>query len=362
MKTGVQYNAPLQLTSIAEGGFSYAEIPYEVIRQNALPTYQKSKESNHVLMVSGLSYPLKDLTPEILYDMLVTCQQYQGNYIVLDTLDCPAGILEEIVEECSMMLNDFEIPLFLENGCDQKRGGFFHNAYSEAADLIAIADYCNRLCERPIIGIAINIGYANLVTKNIRKLLNSCSRYLCLIHANDNDGFHNDAQMPYTFTKGRGDLTTDWFRVLREMIDMEFGGWLIFDTKGLFARAPQCLHTQMIRLQHSITETWQAQFTFEKRVLDQPDKELILFGAGQMLVDYLNTLGKKYPPAFAVDNGQERWGTQVRGVPVRDPKAILEVPPEKRNVVVCCMYYDAIETQLKAMGVEYEEFIDKYYI
>ena len=113
---------------------------------------------------------------------------------------------------------------------------------------------------------------------------------------------------------------------------------------------------------HAIVKEWQDQFTFVERVLNKPDKKLILFGAGQMLWDYMDTIGDKYPPYFAVDNGKMRWGTKVCGVDVKAPSAILDVSAEERNVVICCMYYDAISAQLKAMGVEHSEFQDRYFV
>ena len=41
MLAGVQLSDGLKLEAIADGGFSYAEIPYEIIEKNELPTYKK---------------------------------------------------------------------------------------------------------------------------------------------------------------------------------------------------------------------------------------------------------------------------------------------------------------------------------
>ena len=65
MLKGIQYRAPLSLETIAEGGFSYAEIPYEVLANNALPTYKKKAGDNRILMVSGLICELHGLTPDL---------------------------------------------------------------------------------------------------------------------------------------------------------------------------------------------------------------------------------------------------------------------------------------------------------
>lgn len=363
MLSGVQYNVPLDLEAIADGGFSYAEIPYEVIEKGELPVYRKEKGDQRILRVSGFTYPLQQLSCDKLYEMLEACKRFQGNYIVLETMNCDPGILEVIVEECAMMLTDYGIPLFLENGCKgDDVCGYLHNTYSDAANLIKISDYCNRLCERPMIGICYNVGYGNLLAQNIPSQIHQCREYLCMIHANDNGGTKNEKQMPYTFTKGRGDLVTDWYHIIGELIRMDFQGWMIFDTIGLFARCPKVLQTSFMRIQCALVREWESQYTFAERVLGKPDKKLILFGAGQMLVDYMREFGEKYPPYFAVDNGQARWGTEYMGVPIKHPKEILQVPEEERNVVICCMYYDAIGAQLREMGVEYEEFHDRYYV
>lgn len=363
MLAGVQYHAPLSLEAIADAGFSYAEIPYEVIEGEGLPTYEKKEGENRLLRVSGFLYPLHKLTPEKLYEMLEACKAYQGNYIVLETMNCESGIFEEVAEECYGMIEDFGIPIFLENGCQgDDASGYVHNEYSDVTGLIRIANFCNRLCDRPMVGICYNIGYGNLLAKNIRSQLYQCREYLCMVHANDNGGRYNDKQMPYTFTKGRGDLVTDWYHIVGELIRMDFQGWMIFDTTGLFARCPKKLQTQFMRLQYALVKEWESQYTFAERVLGRSDKKLILFGAGQMLVDYMREFGEEYPPYFAVDNVQSRWNTEYMGVSIKSPNEILQVPEEERNVVICCMYYDAIGAQLREMGVEYEEFHDRYFV
>lgn len=363
MLSGVQYMPSLKMEAIAEGGFSYAEIPYELIERNGLPTYEKKEGESRLLRVSGLTYPLQDVVSDKLYALLEACKKYQGNYLVLETMNCKPGILEEIVEECAMMLVDYGIPIFIENGCQgDDISGYIHSVYSDVSGLKRIADYCNRLCERPMVGICYNIGYGNLLAKNIRSQLHQCREYLCMIHANDNGGMKNDRQMPYTFTKGRGELVTDWYHIIGQLIRMDFQGWMIFDTIGLFGRCPEKLQTQFIRLLRGLVTEWESQYTFAERVLNQPDKKLILFGAGQMLGHYMRVFGEKYPPYFAVDNGPARWNTEIMGVPVRNPQEILAVPEEERNVVICCMYYDAIGTQLREMGITYNEFQDRYFV
>ena len=82
----------------------------------------------------------------------------------------------------------------------------------------SIAEYCNRLCDTAIVGISINVGYSNLLAKNVRSQIDQCSEYLCMIHANDNGGVYNEKQMPFTFTRGRGNLITDWYHIIGRLL------------------------------------------------------------------------------------------------------------------------------------------------
>lgn len=95
--------------------------------------------------------------------------------------------------------------------------------------------------------------------------------------------------------------------------------------------------------------------TFNQRYVhsfqDAADKEIILFGAGLMAEDYMKRFGKKYPPAFLVDNNPEKWGTRKCGIEVRNPVEILSVPAGRRKLFLCNVYYKQIEQQLKGMGI-----------
>lgn len=363
MILGIQYAEPLLLEHIADAGFSYAEIPYEILEEHKLPVYKKQEQDGKILQVSGLCYPLAKTTPEKMYEILSAAKDYQANYIVLETIGCQEEQFTGLVEECCSMISDFGIPVLLENGMlGDDVNGYLHSVYSDARNLVEFARFGNRLCDRPLIGICINIGYLNILAKNVQSQLEQCSRYLCAVHVNDNDGTYNSMQMPYTFTQGRGTLTTNWPHIIGALIRMEYNGWLVFDTRGLFRNSPVELQVQFMRMLWRIALTWQEQFAFEEKILNQPKKKLILFGAGKMASNYMEIFGEKYRPAFIVDNVEARWGTECCGIPVYNPQEILQVPKEERNVLICCMYYNEIGAQLRQMGVEYHEFIDHYYL
>lgn len=89
-------------------------------------------------------------------------------------------------------------------------------------------------------------------------------------------------------------------------------------------------------------------------------KKIILFGAGLMFEDYMKKYGDRYRPAFLVDNDENKWGRSRMGIPIREPKEILEVPVEKRRLIICSYYYREISTQLEEMGIhDYKVYVQE---
>ena len=182
-----------------------------------------------------------------------------------------------------------------------------------------------------------------------------------MVHMNDNDGFHDDRQMPLTFTTGRGARSTDIFRLIGALNRNKFRGWIVFDTKGLFDRCPVSLQGSFLRLMRRLVEEWEDQMLLEMK-LDQPRKQLILFGTGRMAYNYMCEWSHKYPPAFMVDNNPKLWDKEYYGVPIRKPEAILEIPEDQRNVFICNQYYGPVGEQLTKMGISYQLYNDNYYM
>lgn len=93
---------------------------------------------------------------------------------------------------------------------------------------------------------------------------------------------------------------------------------------------------------------------------DVKDKKIILFGAGLMFEDYMKKYGDKYRPAFLVDNDENKWGRSRMGILIRSPEEILEVPEEKRKLIICSYYYREISEQLDKMGIrDYKVYVQE---
>ena len=91
---------------------------------------------------------------------------------------------------------------------------------------------------------------------------------------------------------------------------------------------------------------------------DCKGKKIILFGAGMMFEDYMQKYGSKYRPDFLVDNDSDKWGRFRKGIKICSPQKILEIPKEKRRLIICSFYYKEISKQLDEMGIlDYKVYV-----
>jgi sugar phosphate isomerase/epimerase len=350
----------LKLQHVSEAQFDYMEY-----RQEDFVSLSKEAQQENcgIIPVSGFEVKLDGLDAQGFFDAMVLTEQSGAAYLLLQTTGCRTkDTLYQILEDSAMAIADFEGEIYIENGfLGDDLHGYTYSTYSTSNDLLEVCRYGNRLVGKEVFKAALNVGYANLLEKNVRRMIDDLGTALGLIHVSDNDGRSNLRQMPYTFTTGRGVQSTDWKRILGAMMKIPFDGWLIFDTVGLFQRIPEDLQLPMLKLLKEIEKSWIRQYHFEDLICE-PGKKIILFGAGAMAYNYIQVWGKKYPPAFLVDNNSKNWGLNLEGIEIKSPDAIKDVPPEERLVLICNLHYSEIKLQLANMGVRFECYNDEYYM
>lgn len=81
------------------------------------------------------------------------------------------------------------------------------------------------------------------------------------------------------------------------------------------------------------------------------NKVLIFFGAGNEGIKLIDLLGKDNV-AFFVDNDQEKQGSNIQGIPIYNPKKILETHNFNIYITVSNQFVEEIEKQLKNMGIQ----------
>lgn len=353
-KAGIQYLNVIDKQAVAESIFNeFQEI--RIAESNDI-----FKEDKDMHIKGAVWNPIidGDIT-ELLLERLSSAGCI---YIVLETKSIKDGRkLMELLDDNIGRMQMYGMTLLIENSNIEQKGSYIYGPFSEGYKLCTLVENIRSTYNYDNVGICADIGVANLLGSNLKAFIEDCMPYLVLVHVNDNDGYKDMAQMPFTFTVGRGARATDIYRVIGTLIKYDFNGFMVFNNAGTWKRTPDVLHHSMVRLLEGIVSEWEKEFGFTDK-LGQQGKHLILFGAGNMFRDYMISFGEKYPPEFIVDNNKEVWGEERLGVEIKSPDAILEIPPEERNVWICNMNYGPIGKQLKSMGVEYDCFIDQYYI
>ncbi len=350
-KSAVQYVNGMKTSDIQESQFDYAEVRFEDIAQ-------MEDVLGENLRISGIVIDTD--SAEELEVCAVKANMLGAEYVVLETWnakDCQSlyDMLKKYTSICTT-----DVKILVENSYKTEGGFDYYNDFSDGWKLKELVTKLNELGKENF-GICLNVGYANVLEINIKTMVKDCKEVLRLVHVNDNNGIKNQMQIPYTFTTGRGEFSTDWVHIVGALYKMEFEGWIVFDTVGTFKRTPQKLHRAVLKLLAGISKEWEDCYNIEDK-LNQPEKKLILFGAGKMAQNYLEAFGDKCKPSFLVDNNKDIWGQQRFGYEVKSPQEILNIPEAERNVWICNMYYDAIGLQLDNMGIEYNCYIDHYYL
>lgn len=351
MRLGIQYLEELQVDNARDAGFTNFEVRYE--------DCTKEKLDN----ITGIVLKLDDLSEEIFYDALEKAKNSNAEYLMLDTVGVSdVKSLQDIVVKSAKQIEESDISIYIENGYKyQKNGDCCYSLFSEARELNRMVAEFNKLCGKECFGVCLNVGYANLIEKNVKVMVSELGDCIKVLHASDNDGKTDQHQMPCTFTTGRGIASTNWYDIIGPLVMRRKLEWIIFDTTGFVKRVPEKLQKTMLKFLWNMGQEWAEQFRMDE-VLNQPEKKIILFGAGKMAQNYMESWGEKYPPAFFVDNSSKAWGQKAFGFEIKPPNAILEIPEQERSVWICNQYYDAVGRQLRDMGVEYRCFWDQYYL
>lgn len=353
MRCAVQCHKELEIEKIFDNGFSYCEIK---LGEN------QNIEAGLCGRISGIVISLKGMTMENLGEAVKQALNVNAEYVCIETLgEDDLDALVTAVSCNAELIRAAHIDIVIENSASLIDGVYVHNLLSGCRNLLAVTDGLNFIVGTDCFGVCFNVGYANLLQCNITEYVKELGTALKVVHINDNDCRSNQKQMPYTFTYGRGIKLTEWNKIIGKLMSLQYKGWLVFDNSGTFEKAPKELHEDMLKLMKAICEEWNFYDTLEEK-LSTPDKDIILFGAGKMAENYMSVWGKKYPPAFLVDNNKDIWGKTAFGVPVEGPEKIIEVPVERRNVLICNMHYREIGAQLERMGVQYECYNDEYFM
>lgn len=252
------------------------------------------------------------------------------------------------------------VMICIENMPYRKAGRVWEGACSEASRTAEYIDILNGKAGETCFGACFDVGHANVLGKNLREEIKTLGSRLKVLHIHDNDGVTDSHQLPYSFSDVKsGQCTTDWSGFLIGLREIGFKGVLSFETYRSFTSLPGVLQDSLLQFLYTIGTNFSRIITFDETLEQMGSKKKVLFGAGKMFDVYMKEYGGKYPPVFAVDNNAFLWGTKKLGIPICDPRTILELQEEERIVILCNGYYEEIARQLDDMGIHQYELTEE---
>ena len=91
---------------------------------------------------------------------------------------------------------------------------------------------------------------------------------------------------------------------------------------------------------------------FEKSNITNDFKKIILFGSGVFARQFILQFGDDYPIYSMIDNNNNKWGSEIDGIPINSPSIINNISENDRNIIICVKNYTGIVRQLLSMGVK----------
>lgn len=305
----------------------------------------------------------------LVQESIRACGQTGCGYLIVRPLF--AGIERdsewEVNREFYLSLADLarqnHVMILLENQCRDVNGSLHRGICADAGEAALWIDRLNAACGEERFGFCMDVGACSLCGQDMREFAVTLGGRIKAVVLRDCDGIHENALLPFTCVD-RGQFQTDWLGVIRGLREICFDGVLIMDFGGLAATVSQFLKPQLVRFAWEIAEFFRWQISV-KKVLQKYDTR-VLFGAGNMCRNYMKCYGEEFPPLFTCDNNKARWGEQFEGVEIKPPEALKEISPDCA-VLICNVYYEEIERQLREMGItnpiEYfnDEYMPSYY-
>lgn len=307
---------------------------------------------------------------EAIENSLKVCQLLESPYLVVhpikqtEWMTCQEAeeICFDYFEQIGRLAVSYGIVICIENLHSRYNGKVTNGICSQARDVVRYIEEVNKRIGAECFGACFDVGHANIMRLDLRTEVETLGEHLKVLHIHDNNGDTDDHQLPYTFSNPRtGESTTEWDGFLYALRKIGYDGVLSFEPYRALISIPIILQTTLLSYLYEIGASFRHVLEFDKIFEQYSHKKLILVGAGKMFDAFMNEFGEKNPPIFVVDNNSDLWGTQKKGIPIRDPKDILLIPEEERVVIVCNAFVNAIALQLEEMGVNEYLYCEEVY-
>ena len=120
---------------------------------------------------------------------------------------------------------------------------------ADGEEVCRYLDLLNEEAGEEVFGFCLDIGHANMASRNIRRFIRTLGHRLTCLHIHDNDGVWDLHQFPYTSKSGqnRSVPNLDWEGFLAGLRDIGYQGDLNFETFGALLVLPRPLFEPALR-------------------------------------------------------------------------------------------------------------------
>lgn len=289
---------------------------------------------------------------ESIGESIKICKEAGSRYLIADSCwNEPEEFLLRIGEEAAAC----GVSLLMRNQYRRSRSRIVRGVYAEMTQALELLDGLNQKLGEEVFGFCLDTGVCALCRNDVYPFITALGKRIKAVILRDCDGYHDVQMMLFSGMES----AVDWRGVIRGLRDTGFDGEMVIDFFSTINAFPNFLRPQLYALMKSVADYFCWQVGMELRLKQYPFR--VLFGAGKMCRNYMETYGKKYPPLFTCDNNPKLWATEICGLEVRKPEALKKLP-EGCGIFICNIYYREIEAQLREMGIHknIEYFNDKY--
>ena len=311
------------------------------------------------LKIDSKRSDLLELLYELINQSIQICSKVGSRILIIPFLfgSDDLGKYQRIVE--AAITNN--VLLLFENKCKDYNGHFVRGEFSDPFEAKKLLDKINDLAGKNCCGLCLDIAVLNACGQDPYNYIMAMKQYIRAVRLRDSGSILLGSNIPFGINQ-KGLCTTDWRGVFRGLRQIAYHGIMVMDVSDTIQAYPYILRDEILQLSAKTAGYIEWQIGLEQKIMKY--KNIVLFGAGRMCINYLDNYGEKYPPLFTCDNNSELWGTDVRGLPVKNPDMLKEIP-EGTGVFICNMYYEEIRNQLTDMGIQNlefynDEFSDRY--
>lgn len=280
-------------------------------------------------------------------------KEINAKYIILDSLQY--GIAEDDIWPTNrdFMLAIYEIVvnsdvnILIRNTCKDIGGHWVRGNCCESEEINGWIDNLNSLTASDRFGFCLDVGVANLCGQRLDELVKETGNRLKVVLLRDNNGYDDSALIPFTCAN-KGRSSTNWKSLIRGLRDNGFNGMMYVDIRDSSTAISPLLRPALLKMTREIMDFLTWQIDLENTLMSYSSR--VLFGAGKMCINYMNSFGEQYPPLFTCDNNSKIWGSTVAGLEVHAPQDLLDLPSETA-IFICNSFYREIELQLRGMGL-----------